>query len=109
LRRASIDLTGTLPASDEVRAFLADPDPSGNKRIRKIDELLQRPAMAAWWATKLCDFTGCNPTQQAELGQELAEQWYMWIYERLRQKQPWDQLAADILLATGRELGQSWH
>lgn len=108
LRRASIDLTGTLPASDEVRAFLADPDPSGNKRIRKIDELLQRPAMAAWWATKLCDFTGCNPTQQAELGQELAEQWYMWIYERLRQNQPWDQLAADILLATGRENGQSW-
>ena len=32
----------------------------------------------------------------------------MWIYERLRQNQPWDELAADILLATSRETGQSW-
>lgn len=108
LRRVSIDLTGTLPPPDEVRQFLNEPDPSGDKRTRKIDELLQRPAMAAWWATKLCDFTGCNPAQQSELGQELAEQWYMWIYERLRQNQPWDELAADILLATSREAGQSW-
>ena len=108
LRRVSIDLTGTLPTPDEVRQFLNEPDPSGDKRGRKIDELLQRPAMAAWWATKLCDFTGCNPAQQSELGQELAEQWYMWIYERLRQNQPWDELAADILLATSREAGQSW-
>ncbi|MFM7164656.1 MAG: DUF1549 and DUF1553 domain-containing protein [Planctomycetaceae bacterium] len=108
LRRASIDLTGTLPSSEEVRQFLADPSASVSKRTQKIDELLQRPAMAAWWATKLCDFTGCNPAQQAELGQELAQQWYMWIYERLRQNQPWDQLAADILLATSREPGQSF-
>lgn len=108
LRRASIDLTGTLPSSDEVLQFLADPDPAGDKRVRKIDELLQRPEMAAWWATRLCDFTGCNPAQQAELGQEFAEQWYMWIYQRLRRNQPWDQLAADILLATSRTAGQSF-
>jgi hypothetical protein len=29
--------------------------------------LLQRPAYAAWWTNKLCDFNGCNPNQQAEL------------------------------------------
>ena len=106
LRRASIDLTGTLPTPAEVKQFLADS--SKDKRRRKIDELLQRPAMAAWWATKLCDFTGCNPQQQAELGQDLAEQWYMWIYSRLRENVPYDQIVEGILLAKGRRDGESF-
>lgn len=100
LRRASIDLTGTLPTPEEVRSFLADASP--NKRSAKIDELLRRPAMAAWWANKLCDFTGCNPGQQAELGQEFAQQWYMWIYRRLRENTPYDDIVEGILLARGR-------
>ena len=72
LRRVSIDLTGTLPAPREIEDFLADR--STDKRRGKIDELLERPAYAAWWANKLCDFTGCNPRQQAELGQETSVQ-----------------------------------
>lgn len=106
LRRASIDLTGTLPTPQEVSAFLADR--SDEKRLRKIDELLRRPAFAAWWATKLCDFTGCNPQQQAELGQETAEQWYMWIYQRLLTNTPYDQIVEGILLATSREAAESY-
>lgn len=106
LRRASIDLTGTLPPPSEVKAFLADT--TANKREKKIDELLRRPAMAAWWANKLCDFTGCNPQQQAELGQELAEQWYMWLFHRLKDNMPYDQIVERILLATGREADESY-
>ncbi len=106
LRRVSIDLTGTLPAPAEIEQFLSDP--SSNKRRRKIDELLQRPAYAAWWANKLCDFTGCNPNQQAELGQETSVQWYMWIYRRLLENVPYDQLIERIVLATGRNAGQSY-
>lgn len=82
LRRISIDMNGTLPIPGEVEEFLNDADPA--KRSKKIEELLARPTFAAWWANKLCDFTGCNPNQQAELGQELAEQWYRWLYARLR-------------------------
>lgn len=106
IRRVSIDLTGTLPSPQESRAFLADS--SANKRSAKIDELLRRPAMAAWWANKLCDFTGCNPGQQAELGQDFAEQWYMWIYERLRENTPYDKIVEGILLARGREDAESY-
>ena len=54
-------LTGTLPTPEEVKAFLADTSP--DKRARKIDELLERPAYAAWWTTKLCDFTGNSAAQ----------------------------------------------
>src|SRR5690606_28952198 len=37
LRRASIDIVGTLPTAAEVEAFLANPDP--RKREKLIDEL----------------------------------------------------------------------
>ncbi|MCA9191555.1 MAG: DUF1549 domain-containing protein [Planctomycetales bacterium] len=106
LRRVSIDLTGTLPTPSEVRQFLADARP--DKRNVKIDELLQRPSYAAWWTNKLCDFTGCNPNQQAEMGQELSVQWYMWIFERLQENTPYDELIRRIVLAQSRNPGQSY-
>ena len=106
LRRISIDLTGTLPTPDEVTTFLEDDSP--DKRTDKVDELLQRPAYAAWWANKLCDFTGCNPNQQAELGQETSVQWYMWVYSRLVENMPFDELVRRIVLAQGRTSGQTY-
>ena len=106
LRRVSIDLTGTLPTPAEVGAFLSDQ--TIDKRRLKIDELLERPAYAAWWANKLCDFTGCNPSQQAELGQETSVQWYMWILERIRENIPYDELVERIVMATSRDVGQSY-
>ena len=45
-------------------AFLADP--SSEKRNRKIDELLERPGYAAWWATRLSDWTGNNARNAGE-------------------------------------------
>jgi hypothetical protein len=106
LRRVSIDLTGTLPTPDEVTDFLADS--SDKKRERRIDELLNRPAYAAWWTNRLCDFTGCNPSQQAELGQETSVQWYMWIYSRLRKNIPYDTLIEGIVQAKGRGDDQTY-
>lgn len=106
LRRVSIDLTGSLPSPAEVIQFLGDT--SDNKRLRKIDELLERPAYAAWWTNRLCDFTGCNPNQQAELGQETSIQWYMWIYQRLQTNVPYDKLIEDIVVAKGRSEGQTY-
>lgn len=106
LRRVSIDLTGTLPTPDEVELFLAETN--SEKRNRKVDDLLERPAYAAWWANRLCDFTGCNPSQQAELGQETSVQWYMWIYTRLRENVPYDELIRRIVLAKGRNENQSF-
>src|SRR5262249_45261293 len=39
IRRVSIDLTGTLPTPERIKAFLADRDP--NRRDKLIDELLE--------------------------------------------------------------------
>ena len=104
LRRVSIDMTGTLPTPEEVTAFLSDR--SRDKRTRKVSELLQRPAYAAWWANKLCDFTGCNPKSISSLleiaredGYVKASEWYDWIYERVERNEPYDQLVSGLMLA----------
>ncbi len=107
LRRVSLDLTATLPRPDEVREFLADKSP--DKRAKKIDELLKRPGYAAWWTTLLCDFTGNDPRRlssptgdQNFFSEYFARQWYDWIYNRLERNEPYDKIAAGIILATGR-------
>src|SRR6516164_5173154 len=90
LRRVSLDLTGTLPTAAEVEAFLADRAP--DKRARKIDELLDRPAYAVWWATKLCDYTGnSGQYREARFGPVYARQWYDWVYRRVRQNVGYDE------------------
>src|SRR5262249_42416600 len=53
LRRACLDVTGTLPTAEEVRDFVADP--RVDRRARKVEELLARPGHAALWATRFCD------------------------------------------------------
>jgi len=111
LRRVSLDLAGTPPAPDEVVAFLDDRAP--DKRAKKVDELLGRPGYAAWWATKLCDFTG-NSERTGPLGGEQglnrakAGQWYDWVHRRVADNTPYDQLVAGIALAVGRRADQSF-
>jgi hypothetical protein len=107
LRRASLDVTGTLPTPEEVRSFLADQ--SGTKRAKKIDELLNRAGYAGWFTTLLCDFTGNNPQQLVDGGGLIrnlngaqSRAWYEWIYKRVSENMPYDELVAGIVLAASR-------
>ena len=108
LRRVTLDMTGTLPTPGEIKSFASDP--SSNKRAAKIDELLQRGTYAAWWATKLNDFTGNNASQLSDRNfrNEQSLQWYEWIRTRVEKNTPYDELVAGIVLATGRRPGQSY-
>lgn len=109
LRRVSLDLTGTLPTAAEVTAFVADPSP--NKRAEKINQLLETPAYAAWWTTKLCDFTGNNEQQLNNVNpvQGTATQaWYDWIYKRVADNTPYDKLVEGLVLGVSRSRDQSY-
>ncbi|MEX2139948.1 MAG: DUF1549 and DUF1553 domain-containing protein [Pirellulales bacterium] len=106
LRRVSLDITGTLPPPAEIAAFAVDPSP--DKRARKIDELLERPAYAAWWATRLSDLTGNNPATMRTLYMPAAEEWYRWIYQRLRENKPYDEIVEGLVLSVSRKPGQSY-
>jgi hypothetical protein len=102
LRRVSLDITGTLPTAEEVTAFLSEA--SADKRSRKIDDLLTRPAYAAWWATKLCDVTGNNERAQREqeFRSDYAEQWYRWMDRRLSENMPYDKIVEGLVMAVSR-------
>ncbi|MFM7071256.1 MAG: DUF1549 and DUF1553 domain-containing protein [Planctomycetota bacterium] len=110
LRRVSLDLTGTLPSAADVEAFLQDSSP--NKRVEKINELLDTPAYAAWWATKLCDFTGNNDRQLNNVNNVVtnaaSQGWYDWIYKRIAANTPYDQIAEGIILGKSRLADQSY-
>lgn len=110
LRRVSLDMTGTLPSPTEVEAFLVDS--SADKRSKKIDELLERPAYAAWWATRMADTLGINPVNFQEqnngLGQRSATVWFAWLEKRLRDNVPYDKMIEGMLVGNSRKPGQSY-
>ena len=110
LRRASLDIGGTLPTPEEVRQFIADR--STDKRAKKIDELLQRPTYAAWWTTVICDITGNNTNQLEIAGKylepESAQNWYDWIYRRVSENTPYDEMMEGLVLSVGRQPSQSY-
>ncbi len=110
LRRVSLDITGTLPSPNEITEFLADTSP--NKRQKKIDELLDTPAYAAWWATKLNDYTGNSTRQLNNVGANptvASRQWYQWVYERVQKNVPYDEIVEGIVTATSRKEGESYY
>lgn len=109
LRRASLDVTGTLPSTTEIQEFVADTAP--DKRSRKIEELLQRPGYAAQWTTFLCDVTGNNDDQLRNFfpnPAKLSNQWYQWVYKRIEENQPYDQLVEGIVTAESRLPDESY-
>jgi hypothetical protein len=104
LRRVTIDVTGALPAPDEVRAFLADTSP--DKRAKKIEELVTSPRHAAVWATKLSDITGNNTQaleQPADMQLKRSQMWHDWLKVRIENNVPYDRIVKGILLATSRD------
>ncbi len=109
LRRVCLDVTGTLPTTSELIAFCKSEDPE--KRRKKIDELLQRPGYAAQWTTFLCDITGNNDDQLRNFlpqGIDPSNHWYQWIYKRVEQNVPYDQIVEGIVTAVSRAPGESY-
>jgi len=98
LRRASLDLTGLPPTSDEVRAFLADPAESRAKREALVDRLIDSPAFVEHWTNKWADLLQVN---RKFLGAEGANAFRAWIRDQVAADAPYDAFARAILTASG--------
>lgn len=96
LRRVYLDVIGTLPTAAEARRFLTDP--RADKRARLVDELLERPEFADYWALKWADVLRVD--RQA-LGHKRAYAYYRWIRESIAANKPLDQFAKELLTAEG--------
>jgi hypothetical protein len=97
LRRVTIDLTGTIPTADAVRAFLADT--RRDKRARAVDELLASPAYAQHWAS-FWDraLMGRLPRKLPALDHEGFDRW---LEDQFAANRPWNQLVRDLVATSG--------
>ena len=100
LRRASLDTIGTLPTSDEIRAFAADKSP--DKRARLIDRLLERPEFVDYWALQWADLLQNRKERDHDVrGSKGVRAMHEWLREQVRANRPWDEMVRDLLTASG--------
>jgi hypothetical protein len=99
IRRVYLDAAGILPEPADVRAFLTDPRP--DKRARLIDALLERPEFVDYWAYKWSDLLLVS---SKNLQSNAMWAYYDWIRESVAANKPWDQMAREILTASGNTL-----
>ena len=96
MRRTYLDVIGTLPTAAEARKFLTDP--SADKRGRMVDELLQRPEYADYWAMKWTDLLKADKikiTPQGTVGMN------RWLRKQFAANRPYDEMVREILTAQG--------
>jgi len=103
LRRAHIDIIGTLATSDEAAKFVADQDPQ--KRSKKIDELLARNEFVDLWALKWSELLQVRTPPNNQQGSYKATlNYYNWIREQLANNVPINKVAGELIAATGSNL-----
>lgn len=96
LRRVYLDLTGTLPTSEESRKFLADT--AKDKRAKLVESLLEKPEFADLWALRWADLLRVD---RQPLGHQRAHLYYKWIRDSIATNKPFDQFARELVTAEG--------
>jgi Protein of unknown function (DUF1553)/Protein of unknown function (DUF1549) len=99
LRRVYIDVIGTLPSGEEVRAYLADTKP--NKRARLIDDLLGREEFADYWSLKWGDLLRIKSEYPVRVWPKAVAVYYRWVRQSLAENKPYDQFAKELLTSSG--------
>ncbi|HZT40674.1 MAG TPA: DUF1549 and DUF1553 domain-containing protein [Chthonomonadaceae bacterium] len=97
LRRAYLDILGTIPPPDVVTAFLADKSP--NKRAKLIDTLLDDPRYANHW-TDYWD----NTLMGQKIGGQLVDRsaFREWLRQQFLQNTPWNKFVYNLISASGQ-------
>ncbi|MFM7245517.1 MAG: DUF1549 domain-containing protein [Planctomycetaceae bacterium] len=98
LRRASLDICGVLPTSDEYRSFLASPDPE--KRAHLVDQLLARPEFVDLWVMKWSELLMIR-TVQNQVSYKAMLLYYGWLQDRIQANTPIDALVRELVAAKG--------
>lgn len=100
IRRVSLDVTGTLPTPEKVRAFINDKDP--NKRAKLVDALLETPEYAYYFANKWADILRVKRKGQPRSAYGTFA-FHGWIQQAMAEDLPYNEFARSILTATGDE------
>ncbi|MBI2949389.1 MAG: DUF1553 domain-containing protein, partial [Verrucomicrobia bacterium] len=100
VRRAYLDVIGTLPTSKEAQEFIQDPD-TANKRRVLIDRLLERDEFADYWAMKWGDVLRIKAEFPVNLWPNAAQAYHRWVRASIAENKPYDKFAREMLTASG--------
>lgn len=99
VRRAYLDVIGTLPTAQEARAFVLDQDP--NKRSTLIDRLLEREEFADYWAMKWSNLLRVKAEFPINLWPNAVQGYHRWIRACIKENLPYDRFVRELLTASG--------
>ena len=99
LRRAFLDITGTVPTAAEARRFVENK--SFNKRIKLIDSLLATDAYADYWTMKWCDVLRVKAEFPVNLWPNAAQAYHHWIRTSIRDNKSYDKFVREMLVSNG--------
>src|SRR5215510_9801380 len=97
LRRVCLDLTGTLPPPERVRAFVADRDP--DKRDKLIETLLDSPQFVDFWTYRFADLFRVNHTSLQKIKRTHLH--LEWVRLSIAANKPYDQIARERIASQG--------
>ncbi|MBM3846505.1 MAG: DUF1553 domain-containing protein, partial [Verrucomicrobia bacterium] len=96
IRRAKLDVIGMVPTASEARDFLRDTN--SDKRDRIIDQFLEDPAYADFWANKWADLLRPNPDRVGVKSVFTLDQW---LRDSFRANKSYDVFVKEVLLGEG--------
>ena len=97
IRRVSLDLVGKLPEPDDVIRFGLSANP--DRREKLIQQLLESSAYARNWSRYWRDVIFSRSTNM-RAGFAIP-QFEQWMEQQLASNTPWDQIATEMVTATG--------
>ena len=101
VRRAFLDITGTLPTPKQVNAFVADT--SATKRDQLIDKLVETPEYSYYFANKWADVLRVKRRGEAQRA-EGTFAFHDWIRQAVASDMPYSEFARAIVAASGDEV-----
>ncbi len=100
VRRAYLDVIGTLPTAEEARAFISDPDVDG-KRAALIDALLERDEFGDYWSMKWGDVLRIKAEFPVNLWPNAAQAYHRWVRASIVENKPYDVFVRELLTSSG--------
>lgn len=100
IRRAHIDINGTLPTPEDVKSFVADTNPK--KREALVDKLLDRKEFTEMWVMKWAELLQMRsaPNNTAPYYKNVLL-YNSWLAEKIANNVPINEIIFDILASQG--------